>query len=86
MNRETHIVEHHPPGFSRGGEYTKPDEIPDNPIKGMIRCSYPNLHFFNGMAYIDHDHFFRPNIWAKKEQRRDVYQKLNILPIEWFYS
>ena len=72
--------------FARGGQYTVPDEVPNNGIRGMFRYSYPNVHFFGDKVYIDHDHFFRPSIWASKEQRRDVYQKLHILPLEWLYS
>ena len=75
-----------PPGFVRTGENTRPGQVPDNPIRGYIRASYPNLHFFGGNVYIDHDSWFRPNLWAGKSERRDAHQKLHILPVDWLYS
>ena len=75
-----------PPGFVRSGENTRPGQVPDNPIKGFIRASYPNVHFFGDKVYIDHDHWFRPNLWAGKSEARDAYQKLHILPLGWLYS
>ena len=86
MSRAAKIYDPQPPQFARSGQYTKPDQIPNNSIRGMYRYSYSNVHFFNDQVYIDHDHFFRPNVWATKEQRREVYQKLHILPLDWLYS
>ena len=86
MARTAKVYDPQPPQFARSGQYTKPDQIPNNSIRGMYRYSYSNVHFFNDQVYIDHDHFFRPNVWATKEQRREVYQKLHILPLDWLYS
>ena len=73
-----------PPRFVRTGSDTSPGTVPANPIQGYVRASYPNVHFFGDMVYIDHDHWFRANLWSS--EKRDEYQKLHVLPVDWLYT
>lgn len=84
MDDSRRVEDTEPPRFVRTGSDTSPGTVPDNPIKGYIRASYPNVHFFGDKVYIDHDHWFRPNLWSS--EKRDEYQKLHVLPVDWLYS
>ena len=94
MNTEERITDLEPPQFVRAGSATRPDDpVPDNPIGGQIRASYPNFYFFGDEVFIEHDYWFRNNLWRSDnvpEEWEDIRKgkgekKLNIFPLEWFY-
>ena len=80
------VVDPDPPQFVRSGENTHPGQVPDNPIRGFVRASYPNVNFFGGKVYIDHDRWFRPSLWAGKGEVREAFQQLHVLELDWLYS
>jgi hypothetical protein len=84
MDESAKVADREPPRFVRSGESTQPGTVPDNAIAGYVRASYPNVHFFGDELYIDHDHWFRRSLWSS--EKRDEYQKLHILPLDWLYS
>ena len=86
MDAAARVVDPEPPQFIRSGENTHPGQVPDNSVRGFVRASYPNINFFGGKVYIDHDHWFRPSLWAGKGEARDSYQQLHILDLDWLYS
>jgi len=86
MDPRSRLVDPEPPGFVRTGESTHPGQVPDNPARGIVRASYPNVHVVDGKVWVDHDHWLTPNLWAGAEERREVCQRLHVLPVEWFYS
>ena len=86
MDEKPELSDVEPPCFVRSGENTRPWTAPTNPVQGYVRTSYPNVHFFGDKLYIDHDHWFRPSLWAGNGKTRDEYQKLHVLPLDWLYE
>lgn len=84
MDDTTRVEDLEPPRFVRTGSNTLPGTVPNNPINGYVRASYPNVHFFGDKVYIDHDHWFRASLWSS--EKRDEYQKLHVLPVDWLYT
>lgn len=80
------VADPEPAHFVRAGEATRPGQTPQNPANGFMESSRPSIHFFDGYLYIDHQQWFRPNAWAGESERRDIHQKLHILPVEQLYA
>ena len=85
MDPNPRVVDPEPPQFVCAGADTDPGRVPSNRVRGIIRNSYPNVHFLGNKVFIDHDHHWKPNQWVDQSQRRDVYQKLHILPLDALY-
>ncbi len=86
MATDDRVDDPEPPQFVRAGENTSPGQVPNNSVRGIVRSSYANVHFVGDRVLVDHEHWWTPNLWAGKGARRDAYQKLQILPLNWFYG
>ena len=90
------VVDPEPPKFVRPGSSTRPDDPPpENKIRGQIRASYPNFYFFGDEVFIEHDTWFRTNLWGTGDVPREWEdldpkkgkgRKLHIIPLNWFYQ
>jgi len=96
LDERPRVVDPEPPKFVRPGSATRPDDPPpENPIRGQIRASYPNFYFFSDEVFIEHDTWFRTNLWGTGDVPREWEdldpkkgkgRKLHIIPLDWFYQ
>ena len=95
LDERPRVVDPEPPKFVRPGSATRPDDPPpDNAIHGQIRASYANLYFFGDDVFIEHDQWYRTNLWATGNVPREWEdldpqkgkgRRLHIIPLKWFY-
>ena len=65
MDESPRVSDPEPPQFVRPGSAIKPyDPIPDNPIGGRLRASYPNFWIFGEEVFIEHDYWYRVDPWG----------------------
>jgi hypothetical protein len=95
MDERPKVVDPEPPKFVRPGSGTRPDDPPPpNAISGQIRASYANFYFFGKEVFIEHDYWFRTNLWRTEnvprewediDPKKGKGRKLHIIPLDWFY-
>lgn len=65
MDESPRVSDPEAPQFVRPGSAIKPyDPIPDNPIGGRLRASYPNFWIFGEEVFIEHDYWYRVDPWG----------------------